>query len=70
MKIVKFYRTSILQSNAAPLLLISRDIFNISLALSVINQFSLAWRYNISIISALTVVLHYINPLSDSVALI
>ena len=40
MKIVKFYRTSFLQNNAARQLLISRDIFNLLLALSVINKFS------------------------------
>ena len=39
-KIVKFYRTSFLQNSAARLLLISCDIFNVSLDLSVINQFS------------------------------
>ena len=39
-KIRKFYRTSILQNNAAWLLLISCDIFNVLLALPVINQFS------------------------------
>ena len=40
MKIGKFYRTSILQINAGRLLLISCDIFNGLLALSVIYQFS------------------------------
>ena len=40
MKIGKFYRTSALQNNALRLLLISCDIFNALLALSVINQFS------------------------------
>ena len=40
MKIRKFYRTSILRSNAARLLLISCDIFNVLLELSVLNQFS------------------------------
>ena len=40
MKIGKFYRTSVLQNNAAQLLLIFCDIFNVLLALSVINQFS------------------------------
>ena len=38
MKIGKFYRTSILQNNAARLLLISCAIFNALLALSVLNQ--------------------------------
>ena len=37
MKSLKFYRTPILQNNAARLLLISCDIFNVSLALSVKN---------------------------------
>ena len=40
MKIGKFYRTSILQNNSARLFLISSEIFNVLLALSVINQFS------------------------------
>ena len=40
MKIGKFHRTSILQNDAARLLLISGDIFCVLLALSVINQFS------------------------------
>ena len=40
MKIAEFYRTSFLQNTAAPLLLISCNDFNVSLALSVINQFS------------------------------
>ena len=40
MKIGTFHRTSILQNNAARLLLISCDNFNVLLALSVINQFS------------------------------
>ena len=59
MKIGKFYSASILQNNAARLLLISCDIINVLLALSVI-----AWRYNINIvsviISVLISVLHYI----------
>ena len=41
MKMGKFYRTSVLQNNAARQLLISCDIFNVLLALSVINQFSM-----------------------------
>ena len=49
MNIGKFYRTSILQSNAARLLPISCEIFNVLLALSVINQFS----YSMEIILAL-----------------
>ena len=40
MKTVKFHRTSILRNNAARLLLISCDIFDVSFALSVINHFS------------------------------
>ena len=40
MKIGKFHRISILQNNATQLLLISCDIFDVSLALSLINQFS------------------------------
>ena len=40
MKIGKFNRASILQNDSARLLLISGDIFNVLLALSVINQFS------------------------------
>ena len=40
MKIAEFYRTSFLQNTAARLLLISCNDFNVSLALSVINQFS------------------------------
>ena len=40
MKIVKFYRTSFLQNNAARLLLIFCKIVNVSLALPLINQFS------------------------------
>ena len=40
MKIGKFYRTSILQNNAGRLILISGDIFNVLLAVTVINQFS------------------------------
>ena len=40
LKIGKFHRTSVLQNNAAWLLPISYDIFNVLLALSVINQFS------------------------------
>ena len=41
MKIVKFYRTPILQNNAARLLMmISCDISDVSITLSVINQFS------------------------------
>ena len=39
MKIGKFCRTSILQNNAARLILFSCDIFNVLLALSVIKQF-------------------------------
>ena len=40
MKIAEFYRTSFLQNFAARLFLISCNDFNVSLALSVINQFS------------------------------
>ena len=40
MKTAEFYRTSFLQNTAARLLLISCNDFNVSLALSVINQFS------------------------------
>ena len=40
MKIGKFYSASILQNNAARLLLISCEIINVLLALTVINQFS------------------------------
>ena len=40
MKIAEFNRTSFLQNSAARLLLISCNDFNVSLALSVINQFS------------------------------
>ena len=40
MKIRTFHKTSVLQNNAARLLLISCDNFNALLALSVINQFS------------------------------
>ena len=40
MKIGKFYRSSVLQNNAARLFLIFCDIFNVWLALSMINQFS------------------------------
>ena len=40
MKTGKFYRTSILQTNAGRLLLISCDIFSVLLTLSMINQFS------------------------------
>ena len=47
MNIGNFYRTSILQNNAARLLLISCDIFTVLLPLSVINQSVIAWRYNI-----------------------
>ena len=58
---VEFYRTSFLQNNAARLLLISCNIFNVSLTLSVKNQFShsmgTSYWYYISIISALILVL-------------
>ena len=40
MRIGKFYRTSILQNNAARLLLISCDIFSVLLVLSVVYHFS------------------------------
>ena len=36
---LKFYRKSFLQNTAVRLLLISRNIFNLSLVLSAINQF-------------------------------
>ena len=39
MRIVKFYRISFLRNTAAQLLLISCNIFNEPIALSVINQF-------------------------------
>ena len=58
-KFVKFYRTSFLQNNAARLLLVSYSIFNVSLALPVINRWVIAWRYNISIISVLISALYY-----------
>ena len=59
MKIGKFYKTSIFQDNGARLLLISCDIFNVLLALPVINQLVIAWRYNISIMSVIILVSYY-----------
>ena len=51
MKIGKFYGISILQYNAARLLLICHGIFNVLLTLSVINQFSHSmWIYIVIII--------------------
>ena len=40
MNIVKFHRTSIFQNNDEQLLLISCEVFDVSPALSVINQFN------------------------------
>ena len=58
MKIGKFYWISILQNNAARLLLISHGIFNVLLTLSVINQFSHSmWIYIVIIIVIIIIII-------------
>ena len=59
MKFRKFYRTSILQNNAARLLLIFCDIFNVLLALPVVNQFSHSMEiYEYYVSNIISIILH------------
>ena len=56
----KVLRNIIFTEQCSRLILLSYDIFNVSLALSLINKFSHSiWRYNISIISVLYLALSY-----------